>query len=245
MIDTSAFLSGPCKYADDVPVLGRAQVEAVSQEILSAYMPQALSRQAPVDVEYLMEHIFGLRLELQTLQPDSSILGETIFSDGYRAVYDLNNKKAYIAVTSGTVLLDASMCEKMEIRTAFTEAHELGHWILHKRFYSATDSRACRSRRSQRMYFPHDQAKTAIDWTEWQANAFAAAILLPRPALRVSLREFLRENATTWDNLKQYARYENRVKYVAFLERVSKTFGVSRETARLRMNKLCNLHFPR
>jgi hypothetical protein len=171
VIDTSVFLSDQCKYADDVPVIGRAQVEAVSQEILSAYMPQALSRQAPVDVEYLMEHIFGLRLELQTLQPDSSILGETVFSDGYRAVYDLNNRKTYIAVTPGTVLLDASMCEKMETRTAFTEAHELGHWVLHKRFYGATDSRACRSRRGQQMYFPHYQAKTPIDWTEWQANA--------------------------------------------------------------------------
>lgn len=244
MIDTSSFLSTQYKYADDVPVIGRAQVEAVSEEILSAYMPQTLFQQAPVDIEYLMEHIFGLRLELQTLQPDSSILGETIFSDGYRAVYDLNNKKTHIEVMSGTVLLDASMCEKMETRTAFTEAHELGHWILHKRFYSATDSRACRSRRDQQMYFPHYQAKTPIDWTEWQANAFAAAILLPRPALRISLREFLRENATTWNDLKQYGRYENRVKYVAFLDRVSKTFRVSRETARLRMNKLCDLNFP-
>lgn len=242
-IDT--LMNNEIEYISDVPVLTRCQIETAAEQILEFYMPDALTSQSPSNIEFLIENAFHLQLEIQTLQPDGAILGETIFKDGYREVYnDDNFNPKFIEVKTGTIILDASMSDMMETRTAFTEAHELGHWLLHKRFYGSTTKRACHSLRYQRMYFPHHQAKTPIEWTEWQANTFAAAILLPRPALRSTLREFLDKNKVSWKRLVDFTEYKNRVKYSELLDGIARTYNVSKETARLRMNKLCDLRFP-
>lgn len=245
MIDINTILDSKIRYINDVPVLTRNQIETTAEQILAHYMPEALVSQTPTNIEGLMENCFDLHLDFQTIQPDGAILGETIFSDGYRQIFDDTSlTPQIIEVKKGTIILDSFMSEKMETRTLFTEGHEFGHWCLHGPFYSATDNRACRSHRYQRMYFPHYQAKTPIEWTEWQANTFAAAILLPRSALRITLREFLEENKLTWQKLIDFTEYSNRLKYIELLNRIAKSFCVSNETARIRMNKLCNLTFP-
>lgn len=245
MIEINTLIDNKVKYVGDVPVLTRNQIDTAAQKILELYTPNRGKSQTPIDVEFLIEQVFNLTLDYQTLQPDGSILGETIFQDGVREVFDIDTfDSGYIQVKAGTIILDASMSEMMDTRTLFTEAHELGHCLLHNLFYSSTTNRACRSHLSQRLYFPHYQAKSPIEWTEWQANTFAAAILLPRPALRATLRDFLNENHLSWKELSNFNDYKNRVKYVELLERISKTYCVSRETARLRMNKLCCIRFP-
>lgn len=245
MIGINTLIDNKVKYVGDVPVLTRSQIETAAQRILVQYTPNKGENQAPTDVDFLIEHAFGLTLDFQTLQPDGFILGETIFQDGVREVFDIDTyDSSYIQVKAGTIILDAAMSEMMDTRTLFTEAHELGHYLLHNLFYCSTTNRACRSHLSQRLYFPHYQAKSPIEWTEWQANTFAAAILLPLPALRATLRDFLNENHLSWKELSNFNEYKNRVKYVELLERIGKIYCVSRETARLRMNKLCGIRFP-
>lgn len=245
MIEMDTLFDNKVKHTGDVPVLSRYQIDTAAQKILEQYTSDRGERQAPTDMDYLIEQVFDLTLDYQTLQPDGSILGETIFRDGCRKVFDGETfETSLIQVKTGTIILDATMAEIMDTRMLFTEAHELGHWVLHNKFYSGTENRACRSCLSQRIYFPHYQAKSPVEWTEWQANAFAAAILLPRPALRLTLRDFLNENHMSWKELSNFGEYQKRVKYVEFLERIRETYCVSLETARLRMNKLCGIRFP-
>lgn len=245
MIEINDLIDGKIKYSGDVPVLTRCQIDTAAQKILEQYTSDRGENQNSTDVDYLVEQVFGLTLDYQILQPDGSILGETIFQDGYRTVFDLDTfDTSLIQVKPGTIILDATMSEEINTRTLFTEAHELGHWLMHYLFYSATTNRACRSHITQRLFFPHYQAKSPIEWTEWQANTFAAAILLPRSALRSTLRDFLSENHLSWKGLSDFREYRNRVKYVELLERIGKIYCVSRETARIRMNKLCDIHFP-
>ena len=49
-----------------------------------------------------------------------------------------------IAVKSGTILIDSSLCREDAStgRLRFTCAHELAHWLLHKRLYSGTGESA-------------------------------------------------------------------------------------------------------
>lgn len=245
MIDFNSLIDNNINYIGDVPVLSRDQIDTAAQRILEQYTPDKGQSQTQTDIDFLIEKVFNLTLDFQTLQPDGSILGETIFKDGCREVFnDDTFTPTVIHVKSGTIILDAFMSEKMYTRSLFTEAHELGHSLFHNRFYSSTPNRACRSHVYQRPYFSHYQAKTPIEWTEWQANTFAAAILLPRPALRNTLRDYLNENHLTWKELSTFSDYKNRVKYVELLEHISKIYCVSHETARLRMNKLCGIRFP-
>ena len=56
------------------------------------------------------------------------------------------NVKVYtvIAVKGGTILIDSSLCRENAStgRLRFTCAHELAHWLLHKRLYSGTGESA-------------------------------------------------------------------------------------------------------
>lgn len=245
MVEYEVFTNYAVRYINDVPVLNRCQLEDIAERILAEFMPTAAASQTPISIECLIEK-FGLYLDFQTLQPDGSILGETIFHDGYREVFnDESFEPEIIRVKPGTIILDAFMIENMETRTAFTEAHEFGHWLLHKAFYNATTKRACRTHQRQQLYFPHRQARTPIEWTEWQANTFAAAILLPRSALRITLQEFLNNNDMTWRTLSDFSKYSSRLKYIELLDTIAQTYRVSVGTARIRMNKLCNISFPR
>jgi Zn-dependent peptidase ImmA (M78 family) len=58
-------------------------------------------------------------------------------------------------------------------RQRFTIAHELGHLIIH-------DSRALTVDNSVRLYQRNDLSSMATDDDEMEANAFAAALLMPR-----------------------------------------------------------------
>ena len=249
MVEIDDLLKRPVHYQSGVPILTRVEIEHISESILSKYMPDALITQKPVDIEELVENKAKLRVDYQLLCPDGSILGETIFVDGYREVYGVDDasgftKKQCIAVEKGTIILDSNLVDHEICRTNFTEAHEFGHCTLHSLFYGSNEKRACRSHRKQVLYFPHREAMTPIQWTEWQANTFAAALLLPRPALRTTLQTFLKDNGLTWNKLKDFSLYENRIKYDKFLYFVAKTYEVSKETARLRMNKLCRIKYP-
>ena len=97
-----------------------------------------------IPIEEIIERN-GLSLEYQCLRKNGSILGKTIFDDGLETVYD-QERHEYILfpVTAGTILIDASLCENEESagRLRFTCAHELAHWVLHKKLYQGTGESA-------------------------------------------------------------------------------------------------------
>lgn len=228
-------------YSGGVPVLKREQIETIA-EIVNGTQD---NRIVPIDIERVMEKDFNLTLDFQSLHPEGIILGETIFYQCCREVfhYEGSVKKELISVHEGTVLIEEGL-PMMEARYRFTLAHELGHWVLHQNFYNTTTNRACRSYRKQQIISSHYQAKSPIEWTEWQADTFAGAILMPRSAMRESLKQFLKDNALSWKELSNFSDNRSREYYVDFLADVARTYKVSKEAARIRMNKLCRMSFP-
>lgn len=244
--DLDELLKKKIRYEGGVPVITRLMIEELCEHILEEYHENATMTSGAVDVEFLIENCFGMQIDIQTLQPDGEILGETIFIDGEREVFGGKNGTTpeRLRVKSGTMLLDAFMYDNMVIRARFTQAHELGHWIMHQRFYSGSDNRACRSNMKQPLHFSHICSKTPIEWTEWQANAFAAALLLPKKAMHDFTLAFLKNEGLSWSKLTDFDDYESRKKYVELLHLISEDFYVSLETARLRLNKLAGVQFP-
>lgn len=109
--------------------------------MITAYDPRLYyGSPAAIPIEDIIE-AQGLVLEYQYLRNNGRVLGETIFDDGLTAIYDWENHRYdLLPVKGGTILIDCSLCEEEAStgRLRFTCAHELGHWLLHKKQFSGT-----------------------------------------------------------------------------------------------------------
>lgn len=145
-------------------------LESIARKVLCEFDP-ALYYGAPtaVPIEAIIE-AHGISLEYQYLRKNGRILGKTIFDNGLEAVYDMENREYVLfPVKAGTILIDASLCmeEAGTGRLRFTCAHELAHWILHKKLYVGTGESAAMTLAVQE------------DDMEIQANLLGSAILMP------------------------------------------------------------------
>lgn len=144
-----------------VPWLPRERIERMAGEVVSAYEAQTGRRAAPpVPVEDVIESGLGLRLAFEDLRRRLQI------DDVLGATY----------VRTRTLCADVSLDRpEAEGRLCFTLAHEAGHWVMHRGFVASAHREGglifCRTR----------DAKKPI---EWQADCFAACLLMPEPYVR-------------------------------------------------------------
>ena len=67
----------------------------------------------------------------------------------------------------------------------FTQAHEIAHWILHRNVDLADYDLADTEDR----FDQHRSLTTTYDWVEWQANTFAAYLLIPEKRFSMALNK--------------------------------------------------------
>lgn len=83
----------------------------IAREVITAYDPNlyyGVPRMIPI--EDIIE-AQGITLEYQCLRKTGCVLGETIFDDGGAIIYDYDIPGyTVIAVKSGTILIDSSLC---------------------------------------------------------------------------------------------------------------------------------------
>lgn len=81
------------------------------------------------------------------------------------------DEEAKTDVSSGTIYIKQSVyeqtCRKTGGRASFTIAHEIGHFVIHKMM--------------NKVIFARNEANANVETgdPEWQANAFAAELLMP------------------------------------------------------------------
>lgn len=147
-------------------------LEAIARRTLSKYDASYLCRKpGPVPLETIIEQVFELCIEYKYLTNNGRELGRMIYDDGITTYFDKEiNDYALMRVDGGTMLIDASLLEAENCygRLRFTLAHELAHYLLHKRIFSGTGKAAA--------LYNND---TDEDDTEWQANYLGKAILMP------------------------------------------------------------------
>ena len=159
-----------------VPILSREDIETIAELFLHIYFPNIL--QTPQSTPFL--DIINILVDRKKLAIDFStkletnekehILGKTVFS-------------------SKLVLIDKSL-KLNDPRFNFVLGHELGHIFLHT-------GRKIMDDHKEYVNFSKDKAKhfflkPFIDMSvrnkiEWQANAFSAAILIPRKTFAKAL----------------------------------------------------------
>ena len=121
---------------DKVDILSRTQIDDEAKKFLIKYRPNALKEATKLDLENLIENDLGLNIDYQNLDENHQILGATVFKDGYMNVYN-NGEKELKKFNKNTMVFDIKLSEdyKQEGRFLFTLAHEIGHWILHRKHF--------------------------------------------------------------------------------------------------------------
>ena len=165
----------------EVPYLSDHDIQAAAQQLLTDYaVAKSPVNAPPVPIERFVRFL-GLRQEMHDLysllnierESNSELLGAVCF----------NSKRVFVHEA-----LDPEKRSWLEGRYNFTLAHEVGHWVLHRRYFPDHSEQGsffdkaikpaviCRTREDKRPI-------------EIQANKFAAYLLMPAPLVVESWKQ--------------------------------------------------------
>lgn len=148
-----------------VPWVSKKHIALKAGHLLDTFQASAGYRvKPPIPVEEIIERTLGLKLIYADL---TKILGA---GDVLGATY----------VESRTVCINERLFEQGgEGRLVFTCAHEAGHWVLHRRYVVSQGNGRLPDKRA--FVCRAINAKAPI---EWQADYFAACLLMPEREIR-------------------------------------------------------------
>lgn len=211
--------------------LSKLQIEKISAEIMAQYKQQFLPEKRlcysvdPVELAAML----GIRVDYHILSTDGTILGVTSAGEALVAVFDEKLEEQDYTLDGSTILVEKRLRNHVRNRGRlnFTIAHEVGHQIIYRLFpevYTA-DCRAISTYRTA----PHRRVE---DWTEWQADSFAAALLMPQDAVLDAMFY-----VGIHDKMKVLSKKYSQYKYDRFCE-MADLLGVSKTALSYRMEQL-------
>jgi hypothetical protein len=176
-----------------------------ADDVRAQYWPEGT---IPVDAERIVE--FKLKLDIvpvKGLLPDIDV-------------------DAYIKMDMTGIVVDEDryMKEKFRNRLRFSLAHELGHFFMHKEFYSKFEVASPEEWKDFILNAPQE----AYGRCEWQANEFAGRLLVPRPELKEAVEEVTKIIKSS-ASVVTYLRKDPDAVLSSVSPQLSKRFGVSEE----------------
>ncbi len=212
----------------NVPFLPDEHVEREAEGLLRRYAQwKGKPVRTPIPVENILEGFFGLDIayiDLPDLIGLPDVLGATF----------INENRVFI---DETLMLDGK-----EGRLAFTLAHEGGHWQLHRPLIEASKVTpwlfsSTENQPEQPTILCRQSQKKAR--AEWQADRFAAALLMPAADVRATVRALCGDTLPSWEHVeaKRKAREidENLRDLAAEVMECGKFTNVSNEAMRYRL----------
>lgn len=213
--------------------LSHNDIENIAKKVTAAYKKEMVPEKHlcyTVDPVSLAG-VLHLNVDFQYLSSDGSLLGITAPSESCVTILDADGSRASYFLDGNTVLIEKKLEQypKFKGRRNFTIAHEIAHQVIYRAFpdvYGVNCRTLCNYRRSDK------PRRKITDWTEWQADALAAALLLPEDAVKDGMFIFgLGERITVLS--KKYSPN----KFDAFC-RMADFLGVSKTTLSYRMERL-------
>jgi Zn-dependent peptidase ImmA (M78 family) len=222
------------KYDDfNLPKLSRIDIEEIAELFLMFYSPTSLETPSPTPIESLIDSLkqnnklsFSIANDLPVSE-DSKVLGLTHLSDK-------------------SIVISESILEQ-PIVFNYVVAHELGHLFLHTNKPVIDDKKRkiknVIDNESNFIYIKRN-LDSMHDWIEWQANSFAASLLLPHNMLKVKLKEIQEEiginrnRGIIYIEEKDYSKRD----FDLVLSRLTKTFQVSKTVCQIRLHNLNLIH---
>ena len=213
--------------------LSRNDIEQIAERTIAQY------KTAFVPERHLCYHIdpakltalLGFRIAYVNITKDGSILGQTSCGCVWTSIVGPYGEDFLFYLDGKTILVEERLLRDTKNigRKNFTIAHELAHQIINREYhniYGPQNRIFCDYRRSVK------HRKEITDWYEWQADALAAAILLPKDALQDAMFMFGLGN-----KMKVLSKKYSENKYNQFCE-MAEYFQVSKTTLAFRMEQL-------
>ncbi|MEI7730992.1 MAG: ImmA/IrrE family metallo-endopeptidase [Verrucomicrobiota bacterium] len=224
-----AFSPNQLRYSEDgIPILKARQIEDIATEVLDKYCPKALRVPVQTPVLEIIQEL-GKTTGLQ-----SSIL-DLGYKNGAKILGLVNFSRKLLS-------LDNLLAGERKVQMRFTAAHEIGHWILHRWNYK--NWRFAQPRQEQETLQDDEETlcrldeRTPQDWLEWQANVFAASLVLPRATFLKALVEtqlfygITRNVGKVWISDADYSRRD----FQLVSGSLANIYGVSLTSIRVRLN---------
>ena len=217
----------------DMPYLSRDDIEKIAERVVCQYKKIYVPERHMcymVDATELAE-MLGFKIEYVHITRDGSILGQTSSGRVWTTIYDDNMNQLFYELDGSTILVDKRLLSDPKIagRKNFTIAHEIAHQIINREYpemYDTQNRTFCDYRRSVK------PRKVEKDWHEWQADALAAALLLPPDALLDSMFMF-----GLGDKMKLLSKKYSDTRYKFFCD-MADFLQVSRTALSYRMEQL-------
>ena len=172
--------------------------------------------QIPLDIEHIIENVLKIRID-----PRKNLSRISRKSD---LAID-----AFLTSDRSTIVVDYDQYMNDQGRLKFTFAHELGHWFLHKNEYKLVKYDS---------YEDFIKIQKSLDvkyrnWFEYQANEFAAVLLVPSNVLTNLCNKYL-------PDLKKYLKLNGSSKLWLIKNEIAddlaQSFDVSSEVIKNRMS---------
>ena len=133
-----------------------------------------------------LAQFYGYNILYVPITRDGSILGQTSTGKIWTSIIDPNGNDIFFFLDGRTILIDERLANNHKCfgRRNFTIAHELAHQFINRTYpevYGCQSRVISDYRRSTKLH------KEITDWREWQADALAAALLLPKEAINEAM----------------------------------------------------------
>ena len=211
------------------------QLEDKACELIIEFDKERLHKTKPIDVYAVIEKCLDVPYDWKYLTPDQSILGATAFSGGLLWVWPESKyyeglRPYQIEVEPGTIIIDTTLTEQDNRgRENFTVMHEVFHQVLHKKCFRTMPKNYVHPTASRTIDGQVRYASYALAMIEKQANACAAAFLMPADLTKNTYKHLYRAAG--------YNRYNYGFVYNTIKE-MAEEFSVSQQAMSIRLQTL-------
>ncbi len=227
-VNRTRFNPTQLKYDEDgVPILTAAEIEEIATAVLEKHCAVVLREPRLTPVIEIIEAL-GKSTQLRSIVTDLGTRGN------YKILGRVNFSQRVLS-------LDTLLMTERKVQMRFTAGHEIGHWILHRWNYEnwrfPSPQAAQHDLEDTEDSFGQLKPCSSRDWIEWQANAFAAALIMPCTTVHKALVEtqkslgIKRNLGIVWLSDAAYSRRD----FLDVANRLSDIYAVSRDSIRVRL----------
>lgn len=227
-------------------ILSRDEIEEIATKKLKEFSPLNLEFPMPLRTTDFLENYLGLVVKHKYICDfQSGILALTVMgNEALIPSYDEAFQPVVLEETFGTVLITPQLSGRDNLpRKRYTEIHEASHFILHQPYFSQCEKNAAASHDKylhpfiacRKVELQHNEVlNTDFDWLEYQADALAAAILMPKNVFVSYTRDVLKKNGVRRNYLCVDTRESHTIVHRIIYD-IANTFNVSYQAAKIRM----------